>query len=77
MDIVENEPGVTEEGPRLPGIRGHRRPSGEPPPLPHDIGRTGKFWIGMVAYYVVTLVGVLLFRPLAGFFKRIDAGIVR
>ena len=77
MDIVENEPGVTEEGPKLPGVRGHRRPSGEPPPLPHDIGRTGKFWIGMVAYYVVSLLGVVFFRPLAGLFERIDAAIVR
>ena len=77
MDIAENEAGVAEQGPKVPGVRGHRRPSGEPPPLPHEIGRSGKFWIGMVAYYVVTLIGVLLFRPLAGLLERTDAAIVR
>jgi membrane-associated phospholipid phosphatase/tRNA A-37 threonylcarbamoyl transferase component Bud32 len=77
MEAVENETGVAEEAPRVPGIRGHRRPSGEPPPLPHELGRTGKFWIGVVAYYVVTLLGVVLFRPLAGFFEATDAAIVR
>ena len=29
-----------------------RRPSGEPPPLPHQLGRTGKFWLFMVGYFV-------------------------
>ena len=77
MDAVGSEQNVAERGPRLPGVRGHRRPSGEPPPLPHDIGRTGKFWVGIVAYYVVTLAGVLLFRPLAGFFEATDAAILR
>jgi membrane-associated phospholipid phosphatase/tRNA A-37 threonylcarbamoyl transferase component Bud32 len=77
MDDVDREPSVTEEGPSAPGIRAHRRPSGEPPPLPHELGRTGKFWIGMVAYYVVTLLGVVLFRPLARFFEAVDATIIR
>jgi membrane-associated phospholipid phosphatase/serine/threonine-protein kinase RIO1 len=76
MDAVDRDQ-VAEQGPSLPGVRGHRRPSGEPPPLPHAIGRTGKFWVGMVAYYVVTLLGVILFRPLAGFFEATDAAILR
>jgi membrane-associated phospholipid phosphatase/tRNA A-37 threonylcarbamoyl transferase component Bud32 len=74
---LDREPSVAEEGPSVPGVRAHRRPSGEPPPLPHDIGRTGKFWIGMVAYYFLTLLGVVLFRPLAGFFEATDAAILR
>jgi membrane-associated phospholipid phosphatase/tRNA A-37 threonylcarbamoyl transferase component Bud32 len=77
MDAVEGEPVVAEEGPSVPGIRAHRRPSGEPPPLPHELGRTGKFWIGMVAYYVVTFLAVVLFRPLEGFFEATDAAILR
>jgi len=76
MDAIDRDQ-VAERGPSLPGVRGHRRPSGEAPPLPHAIGRTGKFWIGMVAYYVVTVVGVILFRPLAGFFEAVDAAILR
>jgi membrane-associated phospholipid phosphatase/serine/threonine-protein kinase RIO1 len=75
MDAIDRDQ-VAERGPSLPGVRGHRRPSGEPPPLPHAIGRTGKFWVGMVAYYVVTLTGVILFRPLAGFFEAVDAAIL-
>ncbi|MDP9328850.1 MAG: hypothetical protein M3P10_11640 [Actinomycetota bacterium] len=74
---LDREPSVAEEGPSVPGVRAHRRPSGEPPPLPHDIGRTGKFWIGMVAYYFLTFLGVVLFRPLAGFFEATDAAILR
>ena len=32
--------------PRIPArVPPRRRPSGEPPPLPHHLGRTGKFWL--------------------------------
>jgi membrane-associated phospholipid phosphatase/tRNA A-37 threonylcarbamoyl transferase component Bud32 len=77
VDAVDKEQSVAGEGPSAPGIRAHRRPSGEPPPLPHDLGRTGRFWIAMVAYYFVTFLGVVLFRPLAGFFEATDAAILR
>jgi tRNA A-37 threonylcarbamoyl transferase component Bud32 len=49
-----------------------RRPSGEPPPLPHQLGRTGKFWLIMVGYFVVTTIGVLTFPSFARFFERWD-----
>ena len=49
-----------------------RRPSGEPPPLPHQLGRTGKFWLVMVGYFVVTAIGVLTFPTFARFFERWD-----
>ena len=49
-----------------------RRPSGEPPPLPHQLGRTGKFWLIMVGYFVVTAIGVLTFPTFARFFERWD-----
>jgi membrane-associated phospholipid phosphatase len=77
MDAAEGAPRIAEKGGRLPGLRGHRRPSGQPPPLPHRLGRTGRFWLGIVAYYVTLLIGVLLFRPLAGFFESIDAVVIR
>ncbi|MGH2652351.1 MAG: phosphatase PAP2 family protein, partial [Actinomycetota bacterium] len=50
-----------------------RRPSGEPPPLPRELGRSGKFWIVMVVYFVLTLIGVVLFQPLANLFDQVDA----
>jgi len=58
---------------------GHRRrrPSGEPPPLPRTLGRTGRLWIVAVAYFVLTLLGVILFDPLERIFNSIDGAIVR
>jgi membrane-associated phospholipid phosphatase/tRNA A-37 threonylcarbamoyl transferase component Bud32 len=77
MDAAEDAPSIAEKHGRFRGLRGHRRPSGQPPPLPHRLGRTGHFWLGMVAYYITLLLGVVLFRPLAGFFESIDAVVVR
>jgi tRNA A-37 threonylcarbamoyl transferase component Bud32 len=62
---------------RIPGRstpRRRRRPSGEPPPLPRKLGRSGKIWIGLVAYVAVLLILVLFFfRPLTGIFDRFDS----
>jgi tRNA A-37 threonylcarbamoyl transferase component Bud32 len=57
---------------RAPGGRRHRRPSGEAPPLPHKLGRSGKFWIVMVVYFLSLLIGVASFQSLAGIFDRFD-----
>jgi membrane-associated phospholipid phosphatase len=46
----------------LPRLR--RRPSGQPPPLPHEIGRSGRLLLVLVAVMaVVTLVGALIVFP--------------
>ena len=47
---------------RLLGPDVRRRPCGEAPPLPRDLGRSGKFWLTMVAYFVATVIGVLAVR---------------
>ncbi|MGB7804334.1 MAG: phosphatase PAP2 family protein [Actinomycetota bacterium] len=57
---------------RLLGPDARRRPSGEAPPLPREIGRSGKFWLFMVGYFVATLIGVLLFEPMARLYERTD-----
>jgi serine/threonine-protein kinase RIO1 len=49
-----------------------RRPSGEAPPLPHHLGRTGKFWLVMVGYFIITAIGVLTFPTFARYFERWD-----
>jgi hypothetical protein len=54
-----------------------RRPSGEPPPLPRDLGRSGRFWIVLVAVLLVTVVVGVLFEPLSRFFNDADAAITR
>jgi len=51
-----------------------RRPSGEPPALPHELGRSGKFFLLMLLYFVLALTGFLLFPPLEGVFERLDHG---
>jgi tRNA A-37 threonylcarbamoyl transferase component Bud32/membrane-associated phospholipid phosphatase len=58
-----------------PDIR--RRPSGEAPPLPRELGRSGKLWLFMAAYLVATVVGVLLFEPSERLFERVDTAILR
>ena len=50
----------------------HRRPSGEPPPLPRELGRSGKFFLALVAYFTLALVGFLLFPSFEEFFERWD-----
>ena len=54
-----------------------RRPSGEPPPLPRDLGRSGRFWIMLVAILLVTVVGGMLFEPFTRFFNGVDTAISR
>jgi tRNA A-37 threonylcarbamoyl transferase component Bud32 len=62
---------------RAPMTSGRRRPSGEPPPLPRELGRTGRFWLFMVAYFLTVVLGVLLFQPFARFFERWDTDRLR
>ncbi len=52
--------------------RRRRRPSGEAPPLPRKLGRSGWFWLLMVAYLVTVVLGVIFFEPFARIFERWD-----
>jgi serine/threonine-protein kinase RIO1/membrane-associated phospholipid phosphatase len=62
MDAVSESArgGIGPERPRRSGGR-RRRPSGEPPPLPRHLGRSGTFWIAMVAFIVAVFLFVTLF----------------
>src|SRR5262245_32804486 len=62
---------------RVPRPAARRRPSGEAPPLPRQLGRTGRFWLFMVAYFVTVVLGVLFFEPFARFFERFDTARLR
>jgi membrane-associated phospholipid phosphatase/tRNA A-37 threonylcarbamoyl transferase component Bud32 len=53
-----------------------RRPSGEPPPLPRELG-SSKFWLFMAIYFVATVIGVLLFEPSERLFERVDTAVLR
>jgi membrane-associated phospholipid phosphatase/serine/threonine-protein kinase RIO1 len=54
-----------------PGAR--RRPRGEAPPLPRELGGSGKFLLLMVAYFASVLLGVLFFQPFERLFERWDS----
>jgi hypothetical protein len=65
MDVSANQPARTAgPGVRLgpPGIRRspwRRRPSGQPPPLPHHLQTTGVGWL--VAAVILVVLSVLVF----------------
>ena len=67
------------EGTHAPGrvAPPRRRPSGEPPALPHQLGRTGKFWLVMVGYFLITAIGVATFPSFARSFERWDTARLR
>jgi tRNA A-37 threonylcarbamoyl transferase component Bud32 len=50
-----------------------RRPSGEPPPLPRELGRSGRFWIWMVALFFVTVFGLSLMQPMLWALERFES----
>jgi tRNA A-37 threonylcarbamoyl transferase component Bud32/uncharacterized membrane protein len=73
---------MTSESPqerrrRLHGPDIRRRPSGEAPPLPRDLGRSGRFWLIVVAYFVGTVIAVWLFEPMAKLYEQVDTAILR
>ncbi|HKX34866.1 MAG TPA: phosphatase PAP2 family protein, partial [Actinomycetota bacterium] len=57
-------------GPAHPEPR--RRPSGEPPALPHELGRSGKFFLLLVLYFVIAITAFLVFPSLESVFERWD-----
>ena len=76
MDATGGTRGVEQPG-RMrvdDHARQRRRPSGEPPALPHELGRSGKFLLLMLLYFVLVLTGFLVFPSLEGVFERLDHG---
>lgn len=64
-------------GGRHPGAGSHRRrrPSGEPPPLPYDLGRSGRHWAWLSAVVLVTWIGVMF--GLGDAVDRLDNSVLR
>ena len=70
---LEPRPVAEERRHLLPGGPGRRRrPSGEPPPLPRELGRTGRFWLIMAGYFIAVFLGVLLFPTFGDLFEKFD-----
>src|SRR3990170_7575967 len=57
--------------------RGRRRPSGEPPALPHAIGRSGRFWLRGALYFALFVAVVLAFGPFLRAAEAWDAAQLR
>ena len=57
---------------RLEQEEPHRRPSGEPPPLPRELGRSGRLFLILLAYFVLAALGFLLFPSVEQFFEKWD-----
>jgi tRNA A-37 threonylcarbamoyl transferase component Bud32/membrane-associated phospholipid phosphatase len=63
---------------RGPGGGGRRRrPSGEPPPLPRNLGLSGRVWITLTASLVAIIGLVLASQALASSFDRWNAAVLR
>ena len=79
MDTSEAATGApaARSGRRFGTGRRHRRPSGEPPALPHTLGRSGRFWLALAAYFGLAFLGVLLFNPMSRFFESLDAAVLQ
>jgi tRNA A-37 threonylcarbamoyl transferase component Bud32 len=58
---------------RIPRSERRRRPSGEPPPLPRELGRSGRFWIWMVALFFVTILALTLMQPMLWAVERFES----
>jgi membrane-associated phospholipid phosphatase/tRNA A-37 threonylcarbamoyl transferase component Bud32 len=50
----------------------HRRPSGQAPPLPRELGRSGRLFLILLAYFVVATIGFLIFPTVEQFFEKWD-----
>ncbi|HET6617759.1 MAG TPA: phosphatase PAP2 family protein [Gemmatimonadota bacterium] len=70
--------GTGAAGRRPPGVRRlnetrpHRRPSGEPPPLPRELGRSGKLFLLLLGYFAVATIGFLVFPTVEQVFEKWD-----
>jgi tRNA A-37 threonylcarbamoyl transferase component Bud32/uncharacterized membrane protein len=64
-----------QQGSRREGRR--RRPSGEPPPLPRQLGVSGRVWITLAASFVAIVALVLASQALATDFDRWNAALLR
>ena len=54
-----------------------RRPSGQAPPLPRELGAAGKFWIGAILVLIILIVVVIAFNTVEGAFDRQESRFLR
>jgi tRNA A-37 threonylcarbamoyl transferase component Bud32/membrane-associated phospholipid phosphatase len=74
-DASGSRSAAPQRGPRGGGKR--RRPSGEPPPLPRQLGVSGRIWIALAACGLAVVGAVLTYGALGAAFDRWDSAVVR
>jgi membrane-associated phospholipid phosphatase/tRNA A-37 threonylcarbamoyl transferase component Bud32 len=75
VGTIEHEAGQATEilAPDERGLRRskrRRRPSGQPPPLPRELGAAGKFWIGALVVLLLFIVVLIVFNGASDAFDR-------
>jgi serine/threonine protein kinase len=54
-----------------------RRPTGSPPPLPRDLGATGKAWLATVAILLIWIVAAIVSPSVRRVTNQVDAALLR
>ena len=77
-DAAGRSPSRSVTPQRGPGGGGRRRrPSGEPPPLPRNLGVSGRVWVALAAVLVAIVGLVLASQALSSGFDRWNAAVLR
>jgi membrane-associated phospholipid phosphatase len=54
-----------------------RRPTGQPPPLPHELGAAGRFWIWAIVVLIILILVVFFFQGFGDAFDRRESDFLR
>ncbi|HEU4353968.1 MAG TPA: RIO1 family regulatory kinase/ATPase [Actinomycetota bacterium] len=78
MDASGASGSTTQRLPPPPDALGHRRrPSGEAPPLPHELGRTGRIWLLLALYLAIVIAIAMSYGPLRRATETVDTAVLR
>src|SRR5687767_7605201 len=77
MDIADQRPAerLTRRQ-RREDRKVHRRPTGAPPALPRELGKSGRFWLSMTALFVLILIIVAVTGSAAMRITQLDTWIL-
>jgi membrane-associated phospholipid phosphatase len=59
------------------GAKHPRRPSGQAPPLPRELGTAGRFWLGAIIVLILLIVVLIAFSSVQGSFDRQESRFLR
>ncbi|HEX5950721.1 MAG TPA: RIO1 family regulatory kinase/ATPase [Actinomycetota bacterium] len=77
MDARGGSESTTWSLPPPPGRGYRRRPSGEAPPLPHELGRTGRIWLLLALYFALAIVIAMSYGPFRRAAEALDTALLR